>query len=115
MAEKSDCVIVGRCGDFVLRGMRPLRLFIYADMEFKMERCRQRGEDVQGLTDEGLKKKILTVDKRRAKYYQFFTDQMWGKKEYYDLCINTTEVDISDLAKALSCFPLIRHRGRIRD
>ena len=33
MAEKSDCVIVGRCADYILREMNPVRLFIYADME----------------------------------------------------------------------------------
>lgn len=39
VAEKSDCVIVGRCADYVLRDMKPIRLFIYADMEYKIVRC----------------------------------------------------------------------------
>ena len=40
LAEKSDCVIVGRSADYILRDKKPLRLFIYADMESRMERCR---------------------------------------------------------------------------
>ena len=28
MAQKSDCVIVGRCADYVLRELSPFRLFI---------------------------------------------------------------------------------------
>lgn len=28
VAEKSDCVIVGRCADYVLRDMNPIRLFM---------------------------------------------------------------------------------------
>lgn len=28
VAEKSDCVIVGRCADYVLRDMKPIRLFM---------------------------------------------------------------------------------------
>ena len=30
LAEKSDCVIVGRSADYILRDKKPLRLFIYA-------------------------------------------------------------------------------------
>ena len=41
MAEKSDCVIVGRRADYILRDKKPLRLFIYAGMDFKMQRCRE--------------------------------------------------------------------------
>ena len=42
MAEKSDCVIVGRCGDYILREYAPFRMFVYADMESKMKRCRTK-------------------------------------------------------------------------
>ena len=31
VAEKSDCVIVGRCADYVLRDMKPIRLFMLFD------------------------------------------------------------------------------------
>ena len=43
VAEKSDCVIVGRCADYVLRDEEPFRIFLYAELEFKMKRCRERG------------------------------------------------------------------------
>ena len=45
LAEKSDCVIVGRSADYILRDKKPLRLFIYADMESRMERCRKRAPE----------------------------------------------------------------------
>ena len=90
VAEKSDCVIVGRCADYVLRDMKPIRLFIYADMEYKIVRCKAKGDDIENLADTELRKKILSVDKKRSRYYQFYTNQVWGKKEHYDLCINTS-------------------------
>ena len=31
MARKSDCVIVGRCADFILKEENPFRIFVYAD------------------------------------------------------------------------------------
>ena len=45
MAQKSDCVIVGRCADYILRDMHPFRLFIYADMESKLRRCREKAPE----------------------------------------------------------------------
>ena len=90
VAEKSDCVIVGRCADYVLRDMKPIRLFIYADMEYKIVCCKAKGDDIENLADPELRKKILSVDKKRSRYYQFYTNQVWGKKEHYDLCINTS-------------------------
>jgi len=42
------------------------------------------------------------VDKRRSKYYQFFTGQTWGEKLNYDLCINTSGANIEDLVKVIA-------------
>lgn len=89
-AEKSDCIIVGRCADYVLRDMNPVRLFVYADQEYKMARCREKGEDVNALTSADLWKKIQAIDKKRARYYRFYTNQVWGRKENYDLCLHTS-------------------------
>lgn len=91
-AEKSDCVIVGRCADYILREMNPVRLFIYADMESKIARCRKKNKDVDALNDRELRQKIVSVDKKRARYYKFYVDQVWGEKENYDLCINTSRI-----------------------
>lgn len=90
VAEASDCVIVGRCADYVLRDLSPVRLFVYADMEHKIARCQEKGDDAEELTVSELRRKIASVDKRRARYYQFYTSQSWGRKEHYDLCVNTS-------------------------
>lgn len=108
MAKKSDCIIVGRCADHILRDMRPFRLFIYADMEARIARCRAKGEDAARMSDEELRQRILSIDKKRARYYQFYTDQVWGDKINYDLCINTSAVNIKKLAGITAS--LIRER-----
>ena len=33
LSRKSDCIIVGRCADYILREQKPVRIFAYADME----------------------------------------------------------------------------------
>ena len=104
MAEKSDCVIVGRCGDYILRDMDPFRLFVYADMPFKIKRCRGRGSDLDKLSEKEVRQKILSIDKKRSRYYRMYTDQEWGDMSNYDLCVNTTDRDLKELAKAVIGF-----------
>src|SRR5699024_6066889 len=70
MAQKSDCVIVGRCGDYILKEYEPFRIFVYADMESKMERCRRKAPEEEKMTDRELKQHIQGIDKKRAKYYE---------------------------------------------
>ena len=102
MAQKSDCVIVGRCADYILRDMHPFRLFIYADMESKLRRCREKAPEDEHLTDKELRQKIQQVDKHRAHYYSFYTDQDWGDKLNYDLCVNTTHTSIKDMVATIA-------------
>lgn len=104
MAEKSDCIIVGRCADYILQDLKPFRLFIYADMCSKIVRCREKGADAAEMTDKELQQKIMSVDKKRAHYYQFYTEQKWGDKANYDLCINTTNTEIKKIISAIEKF-----------
>ncbi len=100
MAEKSNCVIVGRCSDYILRKSQPLRLFVYSDAESKIKRCRER-EDVEHLPEKKLVKIIKRIDKNRAKYYEFYTGRIWGDKLNYDMMVNTSNVDIETLADSV--------------
>ena len=102
MAEKSDCVIVGRCADYILRDMKPFKLFVSADINARLERCRRNAEAGEHLSDKALKHQILKVDKGRAKYYHNYTGQKWGERENYDLCINTTNLDIKQTVDAIA-------------
>lgn len=102
MAERSDCVIVGRCADYVLREQQPLRIFIYAQMSSRIRRCRERGQFETGLSEREMTKKIRAVDRARADYYDFYTEQKWGDKAFYDLCINTSDQDLKMISEKLT-------------
>ena len=102
MAEKSDCVIVGRCGDYILKDYHPLRLFVYSDLESKVKRCREKADEHEHLNDKQLRRMIKRIDKSRARYYHYYSGQIWGKNTNYDLCINTSSVSIKELAAALT-------------
>ena len=108
MAQKSDCVIVGRCADHVLADYRPMRIFVYADWESKLARCREKNED-QNLSDRELERRMRAIDKARGQYYRFYTGCVWGAKENYDLCVNTSGREIKPLAEALAA--LVKGQG----
>ena len=102
MADKSDCVIVGRCADYILREHKPMRLFVYATKESRLRRCMERGDGHEKITEREMKQRIRQMDKNRADYYNYYTGHRWGDMENYDLCINTTDTVIKELIPPLA-------------
>ena len=95
LAEKTDCVFVGRCADYILKDYKPFRVFVYADLQSRINRCLNRKGNT--LTEKEIKKMIKQIDKNRASYYSYYTCEKWGDKLNYDLCINTTDLVIKDI------------------
>lgn len=106
LAKESDCLLIGRCSDYILKDCRPLRIFIYADIDSRLKHCRQNaiknGLKNEHLSDSQMKGKIKEIDKNRARYYNFFTRLKWGAKENYDLCINSSHTKIKDISFSIS-------------
>ena len=100
LAEKSNCVIVGRCADYILSDYHPFKIFVYSSFDSKVKRCVSRNSD--NLSESVIKKSIKRIDKDRSKYYEFYTGNKWGVKENYDLCLNTTNVDIKKLVEIVA-------------
>lgn len=102
LAEKSDCVIVGRCADYILRNKKPYKIFVYADINSRIERCKKRSPENEHLTDRQMKKKIKNLDRERQRYYDFYTGGNWGDLMTYDLCVNTTDTVIKEIVPAVA-------------
>ena len=78
------------------------RIFLYAELEFKMKRCRERGDDAKKMSDRELQRHMAQIDKKRAEYYAFLSGQKWGAKENYDLCINTSTADEDKIVNSIA-------------
>lgn len=105
IAERGeDFVIVGRNADVILKKYNPFNLFVYADMPSKIKRCRARAHENEKFTDRELEKKIKQIDAGRAKRRELITDSKWGKKECYDLCINTSNITIKDMVPFVALY-----------
>ena len=98
---ETDCVIVGRCADVLLSDLNPFRIFVYGEMEKKIERCRHRQPE---LSDKEIEKFLKKIDKDRARLYAMYSDIPWGDKRGYDLLINTSGKDLKLLASILATY-----------
>ena len=104
MATKSNCVIVGRCADFILKteDVKLFKLFIYADLDNRIQRCIDHAREGEDTSYKAMKKEILKIDKSRARYYEDYTLRRWGDKENYDICINTTNMNVDEMVPHLA-------------
>ena len=93
LAEEKSCVFVGRCADYILRDHpRCVNLFITADTDDRVKRVAHD----QSLTLEKAQEMIEKMDKKRAGYYNYFSNKVWGVAESYHLCINSSVLGIDE-------------------
>lgn len=100
IAQKGPCVIVGRCADYVLKNEpNVVNFFISGNTYEKKARILERYDIEKNKVEDFIKK----TDKRRASYYNYYTDMKWGEAKNYDLCINSSKTGIQgavDIMKA---------------
>lgn len=91
IAEKGPCVIVGRCADYVLEEKHStINIFIHASMKDRKERAIHSYE----VDERNIEASISKIDKRRANYYNYYTDRKWGAAENYDIVLNSSKFGI---------------------
>lgn len=103
-AKKENCVIVGRSANIILEEFDPLNIFVYADTESKIKRCRSRAAEGEKLTDNEMKRRIRQIDAGRARHQRFLSDKKWGDKAGYHLCVNTSGLEIKTIAPVVADF-----------
>ncbi|MBE5753885.1 MAG: cytidylate kinase-like family protein [Clostridiales bacterium] len=97
-----DCVIVGRNADVILNDLNPFNIFVCAEMDAKIKRCRERADHDEQLSDKALKKNIQRIDKNRARTRFLIADGEWGHRKAYHLIVNTTDWDLGELAHSVA-------------
>ncbi|MBE6994716.1 MAG: cytidylate kinase-like family protein [Ruminococcaceae bacterium] len=95
LAEKEECVIIGRCADYILEDRDDtLRTFIYADNDYRAKRI------IESYGDNGVKveKRIKDKDNGRSAYYRHYTNREWGDPANYHMCLNSGFIGIEQCA-----------------
>ena len=86
LAKKGNCVIVGRCADYVLRNSgNCLKVFFSAPLVSRIRRVAQR----QNISEGEAKSMVQKNEKLRADNYRYYTRRMWGAAGNFDLSLNT--------------------------
>ena len=86
LAEQGPCVIVGRCGDYILKDRADLlKVFIHASIESRSRRIVEK----YGESTEAPEKRLRDKDIRRSAYYHFYTDVEWGIAKNYDIALDS--------------------------
>lgn len=98
LAQKEDCIIVGRCANYVLREEeRCKNIYLYAPLDIRIQTVMQRYK----LDEKGAHSLVRKVDKDRAYYYNYYTDQSWNKMETYDLSLDTSAFKRDEIVELL--------------
>lgn len=96
LAQKSSCVIVGRCADYILRNSADtLKIFLYSDSKSKEERAIK----YYNFKKESALKEINKINKERAKHYKFYTNREWKDFNNYDFMINVDKYGVEKTAE----------------
>lgn len=102
IAEKGDCIIVGRGANVILKEYNPMNIFVYADMESKIKRCKEKAIEGEEHSDKEIENKIMQIDNNRKNYQKVISNLEWGDKRNYHLCINTSNMEIKTIIPSLA-------------
>ena len=110
IAAEGPCVLVGRCADYALESYENvMNVFIRADLNARIRRIAR----IYDLTDAKAKDMILKADKKRASYYNYFTNKRWGDADSYDFCLSSSELGIDGTVEMLK--KMIEMRENVKD
>ncbi len=91
IAGKEDCVIVGRCADYILRDFKNcMHVFIHSDEAD----CVHRVTTYYGVPGDKAAEEIKKINRQRGAHCKRYTDRTWGAAENYDMMLNTARFGV---------------------
>ncbi len=107
-----SCVIVGRCSDYILKDDPDvISIFLRANLVDKKKRAvNEYGESIENVNE-----RLMQVDMKRANYYNYFTDRVWGKANNYDLILSTSTLGLEKSADLLCAMIQLKNKREDED
>lgn len=98
IADKEDCIIVGRCGDYILRDMPSCRdIYVYAPFDYRVEQIMEhftlKKKEAENFTRK--------MDKQRAYYYSYYTNKKWGSIDSYNMMLDSSAFEMDSMVQIL--------------
>lgn len=99
LAERGNCIIVGRCSDFILSEMeRSMHIYIYASYEARLRHCI---EDL-GLEEQEARRMIRSVDEARNSYHLQYAGFLPDDRRHKDIMIDSSLFGVDGTAEFLA-------------
>ena len=96
LAGNESCIFIWRCADYILRdNPQCLKVFVCASLPDRVRRVMEKSH----LSEKKAQAKIEFIDKKRASYYNYYSNKIWGMSTSYDLCINSSVLALEDAAR----------------
>lgn len=78
-------IVMDSCGNYLFR-KRPntVRIFLHADKDIRINNL----VTYQGITKAQAEKEIDTEDSKRYEFHKYYTDEIWGMSNGYELCLD---------------------------
>lgn len=98
LADRSSCIIVGRCSDYILQDQKNhISVFIYAPYADRVKNC----VDTLGLDEKTAQEMILNVDKARDSYHMTYAKFLPQDIRHKDILLNSHTLGIDGTANLL--------------
>lgn len=100
LAAKGNCIIVGRSANVILRevGIPTFDIFLYADMEHRVKRAEELGQNGNIVLD----KYIAKVDRYRNQYHKAYAGSEIGDYRNYNISLDTGSIGIDKCVEMLA-------------
>ncbi|HNR28415.1 MAG TPA: cytidylate kinase-like family protein [Bacteroidales bacterium] len=96
IASEQSCLIIGRCADYILRDHPRMRsVFIHAPLPLRIANIAER----RGISPEEAEACIHKEEKKRAAYYNYFTNKEWGKADSYHFSLDAGLLGLDNCAR----------------
>lgn len=98
LVKEGPCIIVGRCGDYILRDYPGLiDIFLCASMEDRINRIMERYQ----IPRKEAASAIRHTDSQRRRYYEDYTKQEWGSIESHQMLLNVSKLGLERVVEII--------------
>lgn len=93
IAEKGNCVIVGRNADSILSAYDDtLHVFIHADKKWRVDYL--KNDKLKDMSHEKIESHLNNIDRARKKFCAYYTKKEFGAADGYDLTLSSSSLGI---------------------
>lgn len=101
MIGDENCIIVGRCGNYIFRQRKDLvSVFLRGSLPNRISEIQRE----KGLSRIEAVEFVEHADDCRVAYHKYYTGLTWGNADDYDICLNSTRLGVKSTAEMIEAY-----------